>query len=168
MALAFLADQLEGQESADGLLGRDRGRTGEIGLAEDLGQADVAHQRYEEPEAAEPSPEGARLGAQHPDVGHGRRLGPGGLGPFLIEASGQACEALLAEEDRKGIDTDVMPRIGQLASDVVDGQIPLPHGHNQVPDAIAGGCRVRPLAGGGEEGGAFGEVVAVLMTEDAE
>src|SRR3954470_2081111 len=103
MALALLADQLEGQEGADGLLGGDRGRAGEIGLAEDLGQADVAHQWYEEPEAAEPSPEGARLRAQHPDVGHGRRVGPSGLGPLVVEASGQACEALLAEEDREGI-----------------------------------------------------------------
>ena len=109
---------------------------------------------------------GSRL--KRPDVGHGGRLGPGGLGPFLIEASGQACEALLAEEDRQGIDADVVPGGGQLAADVVDGEVPLPHGDDQVADAIARGRRVRPLAGGREEGGALGGVMAELVAEDAE
>jgi hypothetical protein len=48
------------------------------------------------------------------------------------------------------------------------GTFPTDTSYDQVPDAIARGCRVRPLAGGGEEGGPFGEVVAELMTEDAE
>ena len=62
----------------------------------------------------------------------------------------------------------VVPGVGQLASDVVDGEVPLAHGDDQVADAIAGGCGVRPLAGGREEGGPLGGVVAELMTEDAE
>ena len=62
----------------------------------------------------------------------------------------------------------VVPGGGQLASDVVDGEVPLPHGHDQVADAIARRGRVRPLAGGREEGGALGGVVAELMAEDAE
>ena len=168
MALALLADELEGQEGADGLLGGDRGRAGEIGPAEDVGQADVAHQRDEEPEAAEPGSEGARLQAQGADVRHGGRLGAGGLGPFLVEAPGQAREALLAEEDREGVDADVVPGGGQLAADVVDGEVPLPHGDDQIADAIARRRRVRPLAGSREEGGALGGVVAELVAEDAE
>lgn len=128
---------------------------------------DAAHQRDEEPEAAESCPERAGRRAQGPDVGHGRRLGPGGRGPFVIAASRQPGEAFLAEEDREGIDADVVPGVGQFALDVVDRQVPLAHGHDRVADAIACGRRLRPLAGGREEGGTFGGVMAELMTEDA-
>ena len=167
MALPLLADQLEGQEGADGRLGGARDRAGEIRLAEDLGQADVAPQRDEEPQAAEPGPEGARLQAPGADVRHGGRLGPGGLGPFLIEAPGQTREARLAEEGREGIDAEVVPGGGPLAAEVVDGEVPLPHGDDQVADAIAGGGGVWPLADGREEGDALGGVVAELVAEDA-
>ena len=167
MTLALLAAELEGQEGADRLLGGDRGRAGEVGRAEDLGQTDVAHQRDEEPEAAESGPEGSGDEAQGPDVSHGRRFGPERLGPFLIEAPGQACEALLAEEDGEGVDADGVPRVGQFASDVVDGEVSLPHGDGQVPDAIALGGGVRSRGGRGEEHGPLGGIVSELMTEDA-
>ena len=52
--------------------------------------------------------------------------------------------------------------------DIVDGQIPLPHRHDQFPDGIARGRHVWSLAGRREEGAALGGVVAELMTEDAE
>ena len=159
--------ELESQEGADRLLGGDRGRAGEVGRAEDLGQADRAHQRDEEPEAAESGAEGSRDEAQGPDVGHGRRFGPERLGPFLIQASRQACESLLAEEDGEGVDADGMPRVGQFASDVVDGEVSLAHGDGQVPNAIALGGGVRPVSGRGEEHGPLGGIVSELMAEDA-
>ncbi len=168
MALPLLADQLQGQEGADGLLGGDRDRAGEIGPAEDLGQADVAHQRDEEPEAAEPGAEGARLEAQGADIGHGGRFGPGGPGPLLIEAAGQAREALLAEEGRQGIDADMVAGDGQLAADVVDGEVPLAHGDDQVADAIARGAGCGPWPAGGKKAAPLGGVVAELVAEDAE
>jgi hypothetical protein len=86
--------------------------------------------------------------------------------PFVIAASRQPGETFLAEEDREGIDADVVAGVRQLASDVVDGQVPLAHGHDQIADAIGCRRRVRPLTGGGEEGGAFGGVMTELMTED--
>ena len=150
MTLALLAAELEGQQVWIRLLGGDRGRAGEAGRAEDLGQTDVAHQGDEEPESAESGPEGPWDEAQGPDVRRGRRFGPERLGPFLIEVPGQACEALLAEEDGEGVDADGVPRVGQFASDVVDGEVSLAHGDGQVPDAIALGAECGPGVEGGK------------------
>ena len=167
MTLAPLAAELEGQEGADRLLGGDRGRAGEVGRTENLGEVNVAHQRDEEPEAAEPGPEGARDEAQGADVGDGRRFGPERLRPFLIEAAWQACEALLAEEDGGGVDTDGVPCAGRFASDVVDGEVSLAHGDGEVPDAIALGGGVRSGGERGEEHGPSVGVVSELMTKGA-
>src|SRR3954454_2135434 len=167
MTLALLAAELEGQEGPDRLLGGDRARAGEAGRAEELGQTDRAHQRDEEPEAAESGPEGTGNETQSPDVSDGGRLGPEDLGPLLVEAPGQTCEALLTEEDGEGVDADGVPCVGQFASDVVDGEVPLPHGDGQVPDAVAFGGGVRSRDGRGEEHGPPGGIVSELMTEDA-
>jgi hypothetical protein len=167
MTLALLAAELEGQESADRLLGGDRGRAGEVGRAEDLGQMDVAHQRDEEPEAAESGPEGSGDEAQGPDVRHGRRFGPERLGPLLVEAPGQACEALLTEKDGEGVDADGVPCVGQFTSDVVDGEVSLAHGDGQVSNTIALGGGVRSRRGRGEERRPLGGIMSELMTEDA-
>jgi hypothetical protein len=167
MTLALLAAELEGQEGSDRLLGGDRGRAGEVGRAEDLGQTDLAHQRDEEPEAAESGPEGSGNVTQRPDVSDGGRLGPEDLGPLLVEAPGQTCEALLTEEDGEGVDADGVPCVGQFASDVVDGEVSLAHGDGQVPNAVAFGSGVRSRGGRGEEHGPLGGIVSELMTEDA-
>ena len=105
--------------------------------------------------------------AQGPDVGHGRRFGPEGLGPFLVEAPGQACEALLAEEDGEGVDADGVPRVGQFASDVVDGEVSLAHGDGQFRTRSRLGGGVRSRGGRREEHGPLGGIVSELMTEDA-
>src|SRR3954471_15711621 len=123
MTLALLAAELQRQEGPDRLLRGDRGRAGEVGRAEDLGQTDLAHQRDEEPEAAESGPEGSGDEARRPDVGDGGRLGPEDLGPLVAEAPGQACEALLTAEDGEGVDADGVPRVGRSASDVVGGEV---------------------------------------------
>jgi hypothetical protein len=102
-----------------------------------------------------------------PDVSDGGLFGPERLGPFLIQASRQACESLLAEEDREGIDADGVPRVGQFASDVVDGEVPLAHGDGQVANAIALGGGVRSGGVGGKEHGPLGGIVSELMTEGA-
>src|SRR3954471_12388815 len=167
MTLALLAAELEGQEGSDRLLGGDRGRAGEVGRAEDLEQTDLAHQRDEEPEAAESGPEGSGDETQRPDVGAGGRFGPEDLGPLLVEAPGQTGEGLLTEKDGEGVDADGVPRVGQFASDVVDGEVSLPHGDGQVPNAVAVGGGVRARDGRGEEHGPLGGIVSELMTEDA-
>ena len=45
VALAFRANEFEGQQAAHGLLGGDHLRTGEVGLAQDVGQPDVFQER---------------------------------------------------------------------------------------------------------------------------
>ena len=89
------------------------------------------------------------------------------MGPFLIEAAGQACEALLTEEDGEGIDADGVSCVGQFASDVVDREVSLAHGDGQVPDAITLGGGVGSRCGRREEDGPLGGIVSELMTEDA-
>ena len=128
-------------------IGAEPGRSAR---AEDLGQADVVHQRDEEQEAAESGAEGSRGQTQGADIGHGRRFGAEGLGPFLIEATGQASEAFLAEEEGEGVDADGVPGGGQFALDVVDGEVPLAHGDDQVADAIARGAECGPGPAGGK------------------
>jgi hypothetical protein len=56
---------------------------------------------------------------------------------------------------------------GQLALNVVDREVALAQRHHQLADRIAGGCGVR-AGEGAEEGRALLEVVAELVTEDAE
>jgi hypothetical protein len=56
----------------------------------------------------------------------------------------------------------------QFALDVIDREIPFSHSNGQIPDAIAGGRRLRSALRLVEEGGAFLRVVAELITQDAE
>src|SRR6266704_1794819 len=60
-----------------------------------------------------------------------------------------------------------MTRDGEIALDVIDGQIFLAHGHSQLPDSIARGCPLRATLNLLEKPGAFCGIVAELMTEDA-
>jgi hypothetical protein len=106
--------------------------------------------------------------AQRPDIGGCGRLGPEGLGPFVVAPPGQAREALLAEEEDKGIDADGVTGLGQLALDVVDGQVALAHGHNEAADPIPDGAGRLPRGFRGEEARPEGGVVAELVAEDAE
>src|SRR6266581_4778321 len=60
-----------------------------------------------------------------------------------------------------------MTRAGEIALDVIDGQIFLAHGHSQLPDSIARACPLRATLNLLEKPGAFCGIVAELMTEDA-
>jgi len=50
---------------------------------------------------------------------------------------------------------------------VIDREIAFPHGHRQIPDAIAGRRGLRSALRLAEEGGALLRVVAELITQDA-
>lgn len=59
VTLAFLTDELESQQGADGLFSPDHAGFGQLGLSDDFGQIEAAHQRDEDQQAAHPSSEGA-------------------------------------------------------------------------------------------------------------
>ena len=143
-------------------------RTGEIGLAEHLGQADVVQQRHEEEEAAEAGAERTGFQAQGPHVGGGRVPGRSACGTFLIEASRQAGEAFLAEQDGEGIDADGVSGGGQFALDVVDGEVPFAHGHDEFAEPITNGGVSWPMLDRLEEADLLIGVMAELVAEDAE
>src|SRR6266571_3858957 len=60
-----------------------------------------------------------------------------------------------------------MTRAGEIALDVIDGEIFLAHGHSQLPDSIARGCFLRATLHLLEKPGAFCGIVAELMTKDS-
>ena len=57
---------------------------------------------------------------------------------------------------------------GQLALDIVDREVSLAQGDGQFPHPVAGGRRLRPPANRLKEAGALAEIMAKLMTQDAE
>ena len=120
MAVAFLADEFESEEGADGLRGWDHVGAGQPGSAKDCRQTDVTHERHEEEQAAQTSTEGAWFQVQGADIGDRGRFGLDRGWSFVVAAAWQACEAFLAEEEREGVDTEVMTGVGQFALDVVD------------------------------------------------
>src|SRR5262249_41291097 len=77
-------------------------------------------------------------------------------------------EALGGKERGKGADAAAVAGLGQLALDVIDGQVAFAHGEDQVADRILRGRGGGLLARGGKEGGAPVCVVAKLMAQDTE
>jgi hypothetical protein len=61
-----------------------------------------------------------------------------------------------------------MARFGQLALDVIDGEVSFAYGDDQFADAIAGGGVLGSIVRRLEKGGAFVGIVAELVTENAE
>ena len=150
------------------LLGRDHGRAGQAGLVHDLAQADVAHHRHEQKQAAHPRVERAWAEAQRANIGDGGRLRSQGRGAFVVAASGQAGKAFLTQQEGECVNAGTVPGLGQFALDVIDGEVAFAHAHHQGADAITYGRGGRALGEGGEEAGAEVRVVAELVTQDAE
>jgi hypothetical protein len=90
------------------------------------------------------------------------------LGAFLVESAGKAGKALLPKKKGQGVDTDAVPGFGEFPLNVVDGEVPLPHGDHQVSERVADGSRGRSLRERRKEPGAKVRIVSELMTEDAE
>ena len=167
MALTFLPDELESQQGADGLFGRDHAGFGQLGLADDLGQIEAMHQRDEEQQAAHSSSEGAGRKAQGADIGHGRWLGLECGGPLVIAAPGKSGKPFFAQQHGECIDTDGVSGSRQLPLNVIDGEVLLADGHGQFTDAIPRGGGLRPVFNGLEEAHPFARIVAELMAEHA-
>jgi hypothetical protein len=120
MALAFFVHEFEGQEGADRLLGWDHGGAGKLGLADDLVEAQRAHQGDEDEEAAQAGTKRAWPQVEFTDVGDGGEFGPSDGRPLVVASAGQAGKAFFAEEHGQGIDAERMAGRGQLALNVVD------------------------------------------------
>ena len=106
--------------------------------------------------------------AQGPHVGRGLDRRPGRRGAFVIEAAWQAGEAFLTQQDGEGIDADGVSGLGQFALDVVDGEVPFAHGHDEFAYLIADWGVARPRLNRLKEAALLVGVVAELVAEDAE
>ena len=69
------------------MLGGDHGGAGQLGLTDDFRQAQLAHQRHEDEQAAEPGAESAWLQIEGAHIGNGGSIGHCGKGPFQELAS---------------------------------------------------------------------------------
>jgi hypothetical protein len=136
-------------------------------LAEHVAQTQVAHQRYEQEQSTDVRPKRTRCQAQEADIGHRFGYGPDGGWSFVVTASRQTSEALLAEQEGQGVDTDGMTGGGQVALDVVDGQVLLPHGDGAFADPIAHRRGAGAVRNGLEESSTEVWIMAEAMAEDA-
>lgn len=166
MTLAMRAEKFECQQSADSLLGGDHARARQVRLAHDFGQLDVPHHGDEQEQAAGAGSEGARSQAQGADIGDGGWLWSKVLGAFVVESSRETGEAFLPQQEGQGVDADALPRLRQFPLNVIDGEVPFPHGDDQFPERIADRSRCWSLAARRKEPGTEVEIVAELMTED--
>ena len=165
MGVAGGAEELEGQQGAEGATGRDHLRAGEAGPAEEAVQRDGRQAGEEEEHPTELGTEGARRQVQLPDIGDSGGGGAGAGRALLVEPPGEAGEALGLEEDRDSGGAEGLALIAEGGADVVDGEVLLAQGDDPVADAVLLGGRPGPLSGCEEEG-PLG-VLTELMDQDA-
>ena len=85
---------------------------------------------------------------------------------FVVGPARQASEPLVPEDLGDGDRAERMPLMGQVAADVIDGEVLFPQGDDEVTEGIGLGCGLGSLGRGQEEGAA--RVLAELMDQDAE
>src|SRR5262249_55491497 len=134
VALALGADEFQSQQAADGLFGGDHLRARQLRRGDDLGQAEGTDQGYKKEQPANLGSEAARCQAEQADIGAGADFGPNPRRPFVVATTRQAGEALVAKHRGKGVDAAAVTGLGQLALDVIDGQVAFAHGEDQVAD----------------------------------
>ena len=165
VAVACVAEELQGQQRPHGAGGRDHLRAGESGPREELVQVGGRQPGEEEEQAAELGAEVARRQVELADIGDIGGHGPGLVGPLVVAPPRQLGEALLLEDRGDGRRAERLAVAGQGAADVVDGEVLLAQGDDLIaePSLLAG----RPaFACGRDEEVAVG-LIAELMDEDA-
>ena len=164
MALALDRPQLEGEGGAQGMLGRDHARAGQLG---GVGEASIQADQVgdEQEEAAEAGGELAWRGRSCGNRRRPRRWAEPG-GPLLVEASGQAGEAFVLQDLADGGGAERRSLLLERTADVVDRVVALAQGDDLRPAAALVGLRLGALAGGGEEVGQA--AVSELVAEDME
>ena len=85
---------------------------------------------------------------------------------FVVGPARQASEPLVSEDLGDGDRAKRMPLMGQVAADVIDGEVLLPQGDDQFSERIGLGCGLGSLGRGQEEGAA--RILAELMDQNAE
>ena len=166
MAVACRPEELQGQERSEGAAGRDHLRSGESRLSEDAVEGDRGQHGQEEEQAAELGLERSRAQVKLPDIGDIGRGRPRARWAFIVGPARQACESFVLEDLGDGDRAEGMSFVGQIAADVVDGEVLLSQGDDAVTEGIGLGGGMGPL-GRREEEVASG-TLAELVDEDAE
>jgi hypothetical protein len=104
-----LFEQLEGQQAAHRLGGRNHDGAGQSGLLNPLIQMEVPHQGHEQEKTAQPGTEGTWAQAQEANVGRDGWFGMNGGWAFLIAAAWQERKAFLTEQQGPRGDADGVP-----------------------------------------------------------
>ncbi len=149
-----------------GAAGWDHLRSGESRLLEDAIEGDCGQHRQEEEQAAELGLERARAQIELPDIGDIGRGGPRAGWAFVVGPARQACESFVLEDPGDGDLAERASLVGQIAADVVDGEVLFTEGDDAVAEGIGLGCGLGSL-GRSEEEVPWG-TLAELVDEDAE
>ena len=166
MAVACRPEQLQGQERSQSAAGWDHLRSGESRSLEDAIEGDRGQNGQEEEQAAELGLKRARAEVKLPDIGDIGCGRPRARWAFVVGPARQASESFVLEDLGDGDRAEGMSLVGQIAADVVDGEVLLSQGDDAVTEGVALGCGMRPL-GRCEEEVASG-TLAELVDEDAE
>ena len=166
MAVACRPEELQGQEGAEGAAGWDHLRSGESRRTEDAIERDRGEHGQEEEQAAELGLERLRAQIKLPDIGDIGCGWPRAGWAFVVGPARQASESFVLENLGDGDRAEGMSLVGQIAADVVDGEVLLSQGDDAVTEGIGFGCGMGSL-GRCEEEVASG-ILAELVDEDAE
>ena len=166
MAVACRPEQLQGQERSQSAAGWNHLRSGESRGLEDAIEGNRGQHGQEEEQAAELGLKRARAQVKLPDIGDIGSGRPRARWAFVVGPARQASESFVLEDLGNGDRAEGMSLVGQIAADVVDGEVLLSQGDDAVTEGIAFGCGMRPL-GRCEEEVASG-TLAELVDEDAE
>jgi hypothetical protein len=166
MAVACRPEQLQGQERSHGAVGRNHLRAGESRFLEDAIEGNRSQHRQKEKQTAEFGPEGPRAQVELPGVGDIGRGWAGAGWAFVVGPARQPRESFFLENLCDGDRAERVPLVGQVATDVVDGEILFAQGDNPVAERIGLGCGMGSLGRCEEE--VASRVLAELMDEDSE
>src|SRR5262249_52518965 len=166
VAVARVAEELQGQQRSHGATGRDQSRSGEAAASQDRVQLGGDQGGQEEEQAAELGVDVARGQVELTDIRDIGRNGSRSVGSLLIAAPRQLGEALLLEDRGDGCRAERLTVPRQSPADVVDGKILLAEGDDLLPQPFLLAGRPALVCRGDEEV-AIGPA-AELVYEDAE
>ncbi len=141
-------------------------RSGEPRFLEDAIEGNRSQQRQKEEQAAEFGPEGPRAQVKLSnggDIGRGR---PRAGWALVVGPARQPRESFFLEDLCDGDRAERASLVGQVATDVVDGEVLFAQGDDTVGEGIGLGCGMRPLGRFEEE--VASRVLAELVDEDSE
>jgi len=166
MSMARRPEQLQGQERSHGRARRDHLRSGEPRFLEDAIEGNRSQHRQKEEQAAEFGPEGPRAQVKLSNVGDIGRGRPRAGWALVVGPARQPRESFFLEDLCDGDRAERASLVGQVATDVVDGEVLFAQGDDTVAEGIGLGCGMRPLGRFEEE--VASRVLAELVDEDSE